>query len=270
MDYINFISPVLGIVVGLLLGLASAGGGTLAVPLLVFGLSLGIAQAGPVALLAITLSAGIGALIGLREKVLRYRAAVLMSICGLLFFPPGLWLAQRIPNTPLLFLFGILLLFISIRLYIDAIREAHGTQNTNITPSPCQLNESIGALIWTSSCAMALAMAGAVAGFLSGLLGIGGGFIIVPALKKFTNLPIKTISATSLGVLAIISGGGTLMSAMAGSMPWAIATPFAIGSVLGLLVGKALAKRITGPTVQQLFSVAAFMVALSLIYKSIF
>jgi uncharacterized membrane protein YfcA len=270
MDDINFISPMLGIVVGLLLGLASAGGATLAVPLLVFGLNLGIAQAGPIALLSITLSAGIGALMGLKQKILRYRAAVLMSIFGLLFFPLGLWLAQKIPNTALLFLFGILLLFISIRLYIEAIHEAHGTPNKNIAPSPCQLNESIGSLIWTSPCAMALAMAGLVAGFLSGLLGIGGGFIIVPALKKFSNLPIKSIAATSLGVLAIISGVGTLMSAMEGNIPWVIAMPFAVGSVFGLLVGKILAKRCVGPRIQQLFSISAFMVALSLVYRGIF
>jgi uncharacterized membrane protein YfcA len=250
MDEINFISPILGIVVGLLLGLASAGGATLAVPLLVFGLNLGIAQAGPIAMLSIALSAGIGSLMGLKQKILRYRAAVLMSIFGLLFFPLGLWLAQKIPNTALLFLFGILLLFISIRLYIEAIHEAHGIPNKSIAPSPCQLNESICSLIWTSPCAMALAMAGLGAGFLSGLLGIGGGFIIVPALKKFSNLPIKSIAATSLGVLAIISGAGTLMSAMEGNIPWVIAMPFAVGSVFGLLVGKILAKRCAGPRIQ--------------------
>ncbi len=270
MDDINFISPILGMVVGLFLGLASAGGATLAVPLLVFGLHLGIAQAGPIALLSITLSAGIGALIGLKEKVLRYKAAVFMSTFGVLFFPLGLWLAQKIPNTALLFLFGTLLLFISIRLYVEAIREARGIPNKNTAPSPCQLNESIGALVWTSPCAMALAMAGMVAGFLSGLLGIGGGFIIVPALKKYSNLPMKSVFATSLGVLVITSGVGTLMSAMNGNIPWVIAMPFAVGTIFGLLVGKILAKRCAGSGIQQLFSIAAFMAALSLIYRSVF
>ena len=126
---------------------------------------------------------------------------------------------------------------------------------------------SIGKLIWTVPCARSLMFAGACAGFLSGLLGVGGGFIIVPSLKKFTDLPMKAIVATSLGVLAIVSAGGAFVSLATGILDLSIALPFAIGSLIGLLVGKILEKKISGPRVQQIFSIFTFLVSLSLIYK---
>jgi hypothetical protein len=69
----------LGALVGLLLALTGAGGGILAVPLLVFALHLGVAEAAPIGLLAVGLAAAIGAALGLRDGIVRYRAAMLMG-----------------------------------------------------------------------------------------------------------------------------------------------------------------------------------------------
>jgi uncharacterized membrane protein YfcA len=110
-------------------------------------------------------------------------------------------------------------------------------------------------------------LSGGLAGFLSGLLGVGGGFVIVPALKRYTDLPINSIVATSLGVLALIAGGGTFFSAMSGSLDLAIAAPFALGALLGLLIGRGFGKKLSGPRLQQIFSVLTFCVAVSLIVK---
>ena len=68
-------SMALGGCVGLILGLTGAGGAIMAVPLLVFGLHLQVAQAAPIALLAVGLSAALGAVLGLRKGQVRYRAA---------------------------------------------------------------------------------------------------------------------------------------------------------------------------------------------------
>ena len=100
------IAPALGVFIGVLMGLTGAGGGILSVPLLVFAFHMPISEAGPIALTAIALSAGVGALIGLRTKVLRYKAALFMALFGLILSPVGLWVAQRAPNTPLLLLFS--------------------------------------------------------------------------------------------------------------------------------------------------------------------
>ena len=120
MEYSLLISPALGILIGLLMGLTGAGGGILSVPLLVFVLHLTVAEAAPIALSAIALAAGVGALMGLRDHILRYKAAGLMALFGLLLSPLGLWLAQRVPNGPLLILFGCVLLSVSIRLFRQA------------------------------------------------------------------------------------------------------------------------------------------------------
>jgi uncharacterized membrane protein YfcA len=110
---------------------------------------------------------------------------------------------------------------------------------------------------------------GGTAGFLSGLLGVGGGFVIVPALKRYTDLPIQSIVATSLGVLAIISAGGTVFSAATGNLDILIAAPFAFGALGGLLMGGAFGKNISGPRLQQIFAVLTFAVAISLMIKGL-
>lgn len=251
------------------MGLTGAGGGILSVPLLIFAFHMPIAEAGPIALTAIALSAGIGAIIGLNAKVLRYKAAMFMAIFGLILSPLGLWVAQRAPNTPMLLMFSGILIYVAGKMFVQATQTLSGKAPALTKPPPCQLDLSIGKLIWTVPCARSLMLAGACAGFLSGLLGVGGGFIIVPALKKFTDLPMKAIVATSLGVLAIVSAGGATVSLISGTLDYSIAGPFALGSLLGLLIGKVLEKNISGPRVQQIFSVFTFLVALSLIYKCI-
>lgn len=269
MDHHALIIPALGVFVGILMGLTGAGGGILSVPLLVFFVHLPMAEASPIALCAIALSAIVGAIIGLKEKVLRYKAAIFMSIFGLIMSPIGLWVANKVPNTPLLLLFSAILIFVSVRLYIQAHKTLNGTLSLSSTPPPCQLDLSISKLIWTVPCARSLMYAGLTAGFLSGLLGVGGGFVIVPALKKFTDLPMKSIVATSLGVLAIVSTGGALASLASGNLNIEIAALFALGSLAGLVFGKLMERKISGTRVQQIFAIFAFLVALSLIYKAV-
>ncbi|MBU3604051.1 sulfite exporter TauE/SafE family protein [Polynucleobacter sp. AP-Kaivos-20-H2] len=270
MDYSIFISPGLGLIVGLLMGLTGAGGGILSVPLLVFILHLPVAEAAPISLAAIALSAGVGALLGLKNKILRYKAAGFMAIFGLILSPIGLWASKRIPNAPLLILFSCTLFYVSIRLYRQAHKEIKGIPDfAGKSPPPCLLDSSRGKLSWNVPCARALMFSGGLAGLLSGLLGVGGGFVIVPALKRYTDLPINSIVATSLGVLAIIAGGGTLFSAMSGSLDFAIAAPFALGALLGLLIGRGMGKKLSGPRLQQIFSVLTFFVAISLILKGL-
>jgi uncharacterized membrane protein YfcA len=231
---------------------------------------LTVAEAAPIALSAIALAAGVGALMGLRDHILRYKAAGLMALFGLLLSPLGLWLAQRVPNGPLLILFGCVLLSVSIRLFRQASKDIRGIPEVAEKPPPCLLDPSIGKLNWNIPCARALLLSGGLAGFLSGLLGVGGGFVIVPSLKRYTNLPVQSIVATSLGVLAIISTGGTVFSAITGNFDLLIAAPFSLGALGGLLIGMSFGKKISGPRLQQLFSLLIFAVALSLLFKGLF
>lgn len=270
MDYSNLISPALGILVGMLMGLTGAGGGILSVPLLIFFLHLTVAQAAPIALCAVALASTIGALLALKSKILRYKAAGLMAIFGLILSPLGLWLAPQIPNAPLLIIFSCTLFFVAIRLYLHTSNELKGLSENTGKPPPCLINSAKGKLHWTLPCARALIMSGSLAGFLSGLLGVGGGFIIVPALKRYTDLPVQSIVATSLGVLAIITGGGAIFSAASGSLNLEIAIPFSLAALGGLLLGQALGKKMSGPRISQIFVLLTLVIASGLLAKGIF
>ena len=259
----------LGFVVGFILSLTGAGGAILSVPLLVFGMGLTVTQAGPIGLLAVSISAGIGSILGLKEKILRYKAAGLMASFGLILSPIGLWLAHQLPNQPLLIIFSMVLFYTSIRMMYQSYCESKGIIQSHSKVVPCLLNQSIGKLIWTVPCARSLALAGSMAGFFSGLLGVGGGFIIVPSLKKVTDLPVMSIVATSLGVLTIVSLGGVINATVAGLMIWTIAIPFATGSLLGLMLGRATAKKLSGPTIQIIFAVFSFGVAIMMGIKAL-
>lgn len=267
MDYANLISPALGILVGILMGLTGAGGGILSVPLLVFFLDLPISEAAPIALCAVALASSIGAILGLKNKVLRYKAAGFMAIFGLALSPLGLWLAPQIPNAPLQILFSLILLYVAIRLLSQARNELKGIPEPNRKPPPCLINPAIGKLQWTVPCARALTLSGSLAGFLSGLLGVGGGFIIVPALKRYTDLPMKSIVATSLGVLAIVTGGGAIFSAASGNLNLIVAAPFSLAALVGLLFGQLIGKKMSGPNIQLIFAIFTLLIAISLLIK---
>ncbi|SUD28735.1 membrane protein [Pseudomonas fluorescens] len=108
---------LLGLTVGVILALTGAGGGILAVPLLVFGVGLSMAEAGPIGLLAVGLASTLGAVIGLKNGTVRYKAALLIAGAGIVCSPLGLWLAQRTPNRPLTIMFAFVLMYVAFRVY---------------------------------------------------------------------------------------------------------------------------------------------------------
>jgi uncharacterized membrane protein YfcA len=263
-----WLAPVLGLLVGLVLALTGAGGAIIGVPLLVFGLGLSMAQAGPVGLLAVAIAASVGAVLGLRSRVLRYKAAALMGVTGALTSPLGLWLAQLVPNRPLTALFAVVLTIVAVRMLAQALREQKGIVRMAAAAPPCRLNPAVGRLHWNAECARALMLAGGAAGFLSGLLGVGGGFILVPTLLAVSDLPMKAVVATSMGVLALVSVVGVFSASLAGHMEWQLGLPFAGGALAGLLVGRQFAARLAGPRLQQGFALLSLGIALSLLVKA--
>lgn len=262
-----WLAPGLGLMVGLVLALTGAGGAIIAVPLLVFGLGLTMAQAGPVGLLAVAAAASTGAVLGWRSQILRYRAAGLMAAAGGLMTPFGLWTAQRVPNTPLTVVFALVLAAVAIRMLRQARREQQGLVPVAAVAPPCRLDPAAGRLRWNGRCAAALGAAGALAGFLSGLLGVGGGFILVPSLLAVSDLPMKAIVATSMGVLALVSTVGVAGATLGGHMQWQLGWPFAVGALAGLLAGRRFASRLAGPRLQQGFALVALAIAAGLVLK---
>lgn len=266
-DTVLAVSAALGACVGLILGLTGAGGAIMAVPLLVFGLHLQVSQAAPIALLAVGLSAALGAVLGLRQGQVRYRAAGFMAATGILVSPLGLWAARRLPNAPLAIIFAGVLGMVAWRMWNQGNKPA-AAQAAPRTP-PCQLNASTGRLRWTAPCARALTGAGLIAGFLSGLLGVGGGFVIVPALRRATDLSMQAIVGTSLAVIALVSASGVVAAAAGGHLDWRIAAPFTAAAVLGMLGGRKVADRFPPRRLQQSFALFAGLVAVAMLMKGV-
>lgn len=266
-DTVLAASAALGACVGLILGLTGAGGAIMAVPLLVFGLHLQVSQAAPIALLAVGLSAALGAVLGLRKGQVRYRAAGFMAATGILVSPLGLWAARRLPNAPLAIIFAGVLGMVAWRMWNQGNKPATA-QAAPRTP-PCQLNASTGRLRWTAPCARALTGAGLIAGFLSGLLGVGGGFVIVPALRRATDLSMQAIVGTSLAVIALVSASGVVAAAAGGHLDWRIAAPFTAAAVLGMLGGRKVADRFPPRRLQQSFALFAGLVAVAMLMKGV-
>lgn len=260
------ISLALGVAVGLILALTGAGGGILAVPLLVFGTRIGVAQAAPIGLMAVGMAASLGAILGLRRGVVRYRAALLVAVTGMAFSPAGLWLARRIDNRLLAVLFATTLLYVAF----NTLRKARGKTAPAAPVRPvCVRASGSGRFIWTRPCARALALSGSVAGLLSGLLGVGGGFVMVPALQRFTDLGMQSAVATSLAVIALISAAGVATSAASGALAWSIALPFSAGALAGMLGGRSLSRRLSGPHLQVAFAAVSAVVAVGMIAKAL-
>jgi len=260
------IPALLGLAVGLILALTGAGGGILAVPLLVFGTGIGVAQAGPIGLLAVGMAATLGAILGLRAGQVRYRAALLVAAAGMLLAPAGLWAARLADARWLGLLFALTLLYVAARTWRQAALPVAGQ---SAAAPVCLRGEQTGRFVWTRPCARALGLSGALAGFLSGLLGVGGGFVMVPALQRYTDLPIKSSVATSLAVIAIISAAGVAASAAQGGIDWPMAVPFAGGALAGMLGGRSLAARVAGPALQKAFAAVSALVAAGMIAKAL-
>lgn len=264
------ISLGLGLVVGLLLALTGAGGGILAVPLLIFGAGLSVAEAGPIALLAVGLAAALGTGLGLKAGTVRYKAALLMAGSGMLLSPLGAWLARRMDNRWLGLLFAVVLLFVAYRTFQRAQTEAdsHAMQASHHLAPPCIRDVDSGRFVWTTRCAQALALSGSLAGLLSGLLGVGGGFVLVPALQRATDLAMQSVVATSLAVIALVSVSGVLFLALTGHLNWAIAVPFCGAALAGMMGGRLLAGRLAGPQLQKGFAAVSALVALAMLVKT--
>lgn len=262
------ITLALGVAVGIVMGLTGTGGGILAVPLLVLVLQLSIAEAAPIGLVAVGMAAAVGAFIGLRQGIVRYKAAALMAVAGTLTAPIGLWIAQRTDTYVLSALFACLLLAMAVR----ALRNGQPTEMeaTEMTHDfVCVQDASRGRFIWNIRCARALVLSGAVAGSLSGMLGVGGGFVLVPAMRRFTTLNPQSVIATSLAVIALIALSGILSSAATGSLQWHVALPFAAGAVAGLVAGRMFSARLGPLLLHRLFALLVAVVGLMLLGKAV-
>ena len=267
------IAAALGVLVGLVLGLTGAGGSILAVPLLMMGLGWTLPQAAPVALLAVCASSTFGTVVAWDVTHVRYRAALLMGALAVVTAPLGIWSASVLPLQVLTFLFAGVLAFVGARMLLQSLRSPAEAAIVRATVSGdgtatgghwITVNEK-GRIVWGPRTAATVGAIGAATGYVAGLLGVGGGFVIVPSLRMASGLSMHSAVATSLMAIALISAIAVAGAILQGvTVDWRAGAPFVLGALAGMLAGRRAAPRIAGPRLQQGFAVVMLVVAVGL------
>lgn len=261
---------IFGALVGFSLGLTGGGGALFAVPLLTYGLGLPAHEAVGVSLVSVGATSFVGFLQRSRRGLVEFPTGLLFAFAGMMGAPCGSWLSLRVSETALLGMFAVLMLMIAAHLWRKAgDRTARLPILSDEAAGPTCRRDPTGKLFLTSRCAALLASIGLLTGILSGLFGVGGGFIIVPALVLFSGMGIQRAIGTSLLVIALVSVSGTLSHLAAGrDLSLATAGLFTVGSVGGLFVGSWLGQRLAGPALQRFFAAAIVLVAVYVIVRT--
>ncbi|WP_055587430.1 sulfite exporter TauE/SafE family protein [Peterkaempfera griseoplana] len=231
---------VAGAVVGLALGGLGGGGSMLAVPALIYLLGFAPAQATTAALLIVAVTSVTGLVTHAWAGRVRWRTGALFAVAGLPAAAAAGALSSAIPGALLTAAFALLAAVAAWRMLAGRRRTAQ--------PRAAGPGRS--------------AATGAGLGAVTGLLGVGGGFLAVPALVSVLALPMAEAVGTSLLVITANSAAALAPRlGSAGSIDWAVVGPFTATAVLGAWDGKRLADKLSGAALQRLFAVALLAVA---------
>jgi uncharacterized membrane protein YfcA len=264
------LSLMFGAIVGLSLGLTGGGGAILAVPLLVYGLSIDPRQAVGISLAAVGAISLVGFLGRWNAGQVEVATGLMFAMAGMIGAPIGTWLSAQIPESLLLTLFALLMLVVAGRMWHQAgSSSAKVTCATYDSEGPTCRRDAAGELRWTSPCALLLSAVGVLTGVLSGLFGVSGGFVIVPALVLFSGMTIHRAVGTSLLVITLVSASGVASLLWAGrDIHIEYTVYFVLGGVLGMFVGIWASRYLSGPAFQKVFAVAIIAVAIFVILRT--
>jgi len=254
-----------GLLVGLSLGLTGGGGAIFAVPLLVYGIGVAPQTAVAISLVTGVATAAVGTIERWRYGQVEFATGLVFAIAGMLTAPLGSFAGSLVPQQPLLVAFAMLMLVIAVRMWRKASDATERLPPSAVESGsgPACRRDPEGRLRITSRCATVLALVGLAVGFLSGLFGVGGGFLIVPALVTFAAMGVPRAVGTSLFVMALVGLAAVASQALAGrSIPLDVTIAFVTGSVPGLLAGSAVGRRLTGPYLARGFAIVIVAVAI--------
>ncbi|MEU6549091.1 sulfite exporter TauE/SafE family protein [Streptomyces sp. NPDC046915] len=232
-----------GAVIGLALGALGGGGSVLAVPALIYLLGFTPVAATTASLVIVSVTSATALAGHAREGGVRWGTGLLFAAAGIVPAMLGGAAAGRLPNTVLTGAFAVVAAVAAIRMLR---RRPAPESHRPVRPGRA-------------------AAAGAGLGAVTGVLGVGGGFLAVPALVGVVGLRMRAAVGTSLLVITVNSLAAlALRAGTADGLDWAVIGPFAGAAILGAWDGKCLASKVSGPALQRIFAlvllaVAAFM-----------
>jgi len=241
----QIVALLLSVPIGVSLGLLGGGGSTLAVPVLVYLGGVPPAEAIAMSLAVVSVTSLVAALLHARTGGVDWGAAAMFAPAGVVGALAGAQLTHLVSPDLLLALFGLLLLLIgALMLLRTSARAARRVAARPATPAGLP----------------AILLAGAAVGVLTGFLGVGGGFVIVPALLLLCRLDMKRAIGTSLVVISVNSLAGVAGHVGRGHIDLERTAAFAAFAALGAVVGHALAARSHAERLQRGFAGLVFLV----------
>ena len=251
------------ILTGLALGLTGGGGTLLALPILHQGVGLELSAAITSSLAAVALLSFVGTAWRWNSGDIKVRFALLFAGAGALGAPLGSYLHTLLPASFLLGLFSIVVLLVSMRMWFGkSDPPIVMTPPSDVTGPVCQFSID-GKLRLTSRCGFRLTLLGIGVGILSGLIGVGGGFLTVPALLALTGLPLRTAVGTSLLIVGLVATVGWIShTALGHAAPLLQTSLFAGSGVLGLILGTWLVQRLPQQLLRRGFALLLILIAI--------
>ena len=264
----------MGLVIGLSLGALGGGGSILTVPALVYVIGQDAKAATTSSLFIVGISALIGALGHHRSGRVRWSTGVAFGVTGIAASFAGTAANRLVQPDVLLLAFAVLVLVAAAGMFAKtrdsarrnapdgALVAAGGTAPTNSTAATTgDRGTSTSGTDWNARRIAKVVAAGLVVGFMTGFFGVGGGFVIVPALTLALGMGMPEAVATSLVVIAINSGAALLFRAGTAHFDWAVIVPFTVAAIAGSLTGKKVADKLNARTLTRAFAVLLVAVA---------
>jgi uncharacterized membrane protein YfcA len=230
------LTVVLAVAIGVSLGLLGGGGSILAVPLLVYVTELPVKEAIATSLLVVGVTSAVAVVPHARAGRVRWRTGLVFGLAGMAGAYGGGRLADSIPAGVLLTAFAVMMLATAVGM----IRGRRGGADGCGPPDrelPLVTAVTVGAGV----------------GLVSGLVGAGGGFLIVPALTLIGDLPMAAAVGTSLAVISMQTLAGFAGHLSAVHVNWALAAAVTAAAVAGSLVGSRVAGRIPATVLRRAF-----------------
>lgn len=248
----------LGLVIGVSLGALGAGGSILAVPMLVHVAGVSPVDATTISLVVVTIAAAVGAIRHARAGRVRVKVGITFGAVGMGGSIVGSALARRLDGDLLMLGFAGLML-------VAAWRIASACPGcTRVGEAQALAAPSTDALAAPSTLrALAILAVASAAGLLTGIFGVGGGFVVIPALVLVLGVPMPVAVGTSLVVVAINAAVALAARIADNAVPWAATVAFTLAAVIGVLSGSRLAERIDARLLQRSFAVLLVALALA-------
>lgn len=264
LEVLAFIGAIL---IGVILGLMGGGGSIVTVPILVYLLGYSPVVATGYSLFVVGSTSLVGSTMYFKRGLVNIRAALIFGIpAAIAVFLTRQFVVPAIPeklfsigefvvtnNVFLMVIFALMMLFASVSMIRKKKDQAEKKDSERTKMKPYQL-----------------VVQGFGVGLLTGLVGVGGGFLIVPALVLFSRLDMKTAVGTSLLIMSVNSLFGFIGDILNREIDWSFLLIFTGLSIMGIFAGNALSKMISGPKLKTGFGWLILLMGIYIFIKELF